>query len=93
MDGITLFRSNVWEILIEDFLEGMFCFGAHLRFACTKTCGKLGLGKKLSVEITVAHREMKNEEKDKGQVTKYKGLRTKYKGQRTRDKGLKKLET
>ena len=55
MDGITLFWSNVWEILIEDFLEGMFCFGAHLRFACTKTCGKLGLGKKLSVEITVAH--------------------------------------
>ena len=62
MDGITLFMSNVWEILIEDFLEGMFCFGAHLRLACTKTCGKLGLGKKLSVEITVAHREMKNEE-------------------------------
>ena len=77
MDGISLFRSNVWEILIEDFLEGMFCFGAHLRLACTKTCGKLGLGKKLSVEITVAHREMKNEEcrmknkeKDKGQGTK-----------------------
>ena len=62
MNGITLFRSNVWEKLIEDFLEGMFCFGAHLRFACTKTCGKLGFGKKLSVEITVAHREMKNEE-------------------------------
>lgn len=58
MDGIALFRSNVWEILIEDFLEGMFCFGAHLRFACTKTCGKLGLGKKLSVEITVAHGKM-----------------------------------
>ena len=73
MDGIALFRSNVWEKLIEDFLEGMFCFGAHLRLACTKTCGKLGLGKKLSVEITVAHREMKNEEK--------------YKVQRTRDKG------
>ena len=71
MDGITLFWSNVWEILIEDFLEGMFCFGAHLRFACTKTCGKLGLGKKLSVEITVAHREkMKNEEKYKKQSTK-----------------------
>ena len=77
MDGIALFRSNVWEILIEDFLEGMFCFGAHLRFACTKTCGKLGLGKKLSVEITVAHREMKNEEKYKGQGTRYKGLSTK----------------
>ena len=75
MDGIALFRSNVWEILIEDFLEGMFCFGAHLRFACTKTCGKLGLGKKLSVEITVAHRKkMKNEEKYKKQSTKYKGL-------------------
>ena len=80
MDGITLFRSNVWEILIEDFLEGMFCFGAHLRFACTKTCGKLGLGKKLSVEITVAHREMKNEEKYKGQGTRDKVQGTKYKG-------------
>jgi len=85
MNGIALFRSNVWEILIEDFLEGMFCFGAHLRFACTKTCGKLGLGKKLSVEITVAHREMKNEEK-------YKGQGTKDKGQRTRDKGLRSNE-
>ena len=74
MDGITLFWSNVWEILIEDFLESMFCFGTHLRLACTKTCGKLGLGKKLSVEITVAHREMKNEEKYKKQSTKYKGL-------------------
>jgi hypothetical protein len=41
-----------------------------LRFACTKTCGKLGLGKKLSVEITVAHREMKNEEKYKEQGTR-----------------------
>ena len=87
MDGITLFRSNVWEKLIEDFLEGMICLGAHLRFACTKTCGKLGLGKKLSVEITVAHRKkMKNEEK-------YKEQGTKYKEQGTRDKGLMKLET
>ena len=77
MDGITLFRSNVGEILIEDFLEGVFCFGAHLRLACTKTCGKLGLGKKLSVEITVAHgKKMKNEEKYKEQGTKYKGQRT-----------------
>ena len=66
MNGFALFWSNVWEILIEDFLEGMFCFGTHLRLTCTKTCGKLGLGKKLSVEITVAHREMKNEENDKG---------------------------
>jgi len=77
MDSIALFRSNVWEILIEDFLEGMFGFGTHLRFACTKTCGKLGLGKKLSVEITVAHREMKKSTKDKGQGTKYKGQGTK----------------
>ena len=76
MNGIALFRSNVGEILIEDFLEGMFGFGTHLRFACTKTCGKLGLGKKLSVEITVAHREMKNEEKYKGQRTRDKGLRS-----------------
>ena len=75
MNGITLFRSNVWEILIEDFLEGMFCFGAHLRFACTKTCGKLGLGKKLSVEITVAHGNneewrIKKSTKNKVQSTK-----------------------
>lgn len=84
MDGITLFRSNDWEKLIEDFLEGMFCFRAHLRFACTKTCRKLGLGKKLSVEITVAHREMKNEEKYKEQRTKYKVQRTKNKGQGTK---------
>ena len=84
MDGITLFRSNVWEILIEDFLEGMFCFGAHLRLACTKTCGKLGLGKKLSVEITVAHREMKKSTKNKGQRTRDKEQGTKYKGLSTK---------
>ena len=64
-DGLALFGCGLRKMFGKDFLEGLLSLRAHLCLACSQTCGEVGLGEKLSVEIAVAHGEkMKNENEE-----------------------------
>ncbi len=63
-NGFAFFGSGLRKMFSKNLFEGLFCLRAHLCLACSQTCGEVGLGEKLSVEIAVAHGEgeMMNEE-------------------------------
>lgn len=54
-NGFAFFSSGLRKMFSKNLFEGLFCLRAHLCLACSQTCGEVGLGEKLSVEIAVAH--------------------------------------